>query len=297
MVEALGIPSVDSPRNPDPDPEPEPDSNAEQRLGNARVDADSRSNYSSGEYHQNVTVNIDNGNTLSGLAELTRSQSDGNARLIIKYYAQGHRQASVSFTLSMIFAVAGFAIAVLAVVIYILKPSSLAGSVATAAVGAVTELVSVLFFRRADRGRDLMMELVDKLRDDREREARFIGALSVIEKVDSPAMKDALRAAAVLRFTESPVSAGDLATLASSVDGLAEAGRAPSVHVHGFGGLPELRAVNPDSHRGDTHSSTGAGGGQDDERDPHIMNPAATLAEPNGQGQRRTSPHSPSSAD
>jgi hypothetical protein len=162
------------------------------------------------------TINIDDNKTASLLATLTRDYSNGNARLAVRYYLQGYRQASVSFILSMVFAAAGFVIVGIAVVGYIVQPTQWAGAVVTAVAGAMNEAVGVLFFRRADKGRELMMSLIDRLRDDREREVDFVSAIAMMNQVESDSLKDVLRVATVLNFTKSPVTLADLERLAKS---------------------------------------------------------------------------------
>jgi hypothetical protein len=188
------------------------------KLGKLQDDSKARvtDKQSAAGYQQNVVINVGNNDTSAMLATLARQYSDGNARLIIKYYAQGHRQASVSFILSMVFAVAGFVITAVAVVGYILRPGELTSTVVTGTSGAIAETVSVLFFRRADKGRDLMMGLVDKLLTDREQESKYIGAIALLDEVGNSRIKDALRAVTILGFTGSSISVDQLVTLANS---------------------------------------------------------------------------------
>jgi hypothetical protein len=167
------------------------------------------------EYRPRVLINLEN-RTSSMLAEFVRQQSDGNARLVLRYYVHGLRQASTSFIFGMVLAVVGFVISAAAVADYIARPHQLAGIVAAGVVGVLVEGVGLLFLRRANKGRDLVLDLVDRLLDDRERESCFLGAITVIEQVSSLRMKDALRAAAVLKFTDSTIPPEQLAALLSS---------------------------------------------------------------------------------
>lgn len=136
--------------------------------------------------------------------------------MVIKYYNQGHRQASVSFTLSMIFAILGFVVVAAAVVVYMRNPEQLGAAVVTGVVGAINEVISFLFFQRADKGRELMMRLVDRLRDDREKERQFAAAIGTIAHVEHPGVRDALRAAVTLRFSGASANLSDIIKMAES---------------------------------------------------------------------------------
>lgn len=89
----------------------------------------------------NITVNFFNNRDSSQLAELVCEQSEGNAGLIIKYYTQGHRQASLTFILSMMAATAGFVIAAVAVISLIRNPHDVTTAVVTAVVSAVIDRI------------------------------------------------------------------------------------------------------------------------------------------------------------
>ena len=138
------------------------------------------------------------------------------ARMVIKYYNQGHRQASVSFILSMTFAILGFIVVAVAVIGYVRNPDQLGTTVVTGVVGAINEVVSFLFFQRADKGRELMMGLVDRLRDDREKERQFAAAIGTIGQVENSGVRDALRAAVTLQFSGASTTLSDITTLAES---------------------------------------------------------------------------------
>ena len=153
---------------------------------------------------------------LSRLTRTTSQYSDGKARMVIKYYNQGHRQASVSFILSMTFAILGFIVVAVAVIGYVRNPDQLGTTVVTGVVGAINEVVSFLFFQRADKGRELMMGLVDRLRDDREKERQFAAAIGTIGQVENSGVRDALRAAVTLQFSGASTTLSDITTLAES---------------------------------------------------------------------------------
>ena len=82
---------------------------------------------------------------------------------MIKHYAQGHKQAATSFYLSMIFAIVGFGIIAVALVQFLQQPQQSIPAGITGSVGVINEVLGVLFFRRADKARQLMMQLIDKL--------------------------------------------------------------------------------------------------------------------------------------
>ncbi|MFJ9847195.1 hypothetical protein ACIRYZ_43585 [Kitasatospora sp. NPDC101155] len=162
----------------------------------------------------NYVVNITEG--VAALADWTRARNEGQARLITKYYAQGYGQARTSFILSVTFAVLGFAILAVALIQALHQGTSTVSASTTGAVGIINEAVSVLFFTRADKARDTMMQMIDKLRSDYEQERKFIAGLAAIEQVSSVRIQDALRATTALAFTDAAVSLADLMGAAGS---------------------------------------------------------------------------------
>ncbi|MGW3961858.1 TRADD-N-associated membrane domain-containing protein [Amycolatopsis sp. NPDC005003] len=161
-------------------------------------------------------IDVASSRATSEIADVVRQQSDGHALLVVKYYAQGLTQASVSFALSMTFSVIGFGLIAIAVIQGIVHPDHALPAGITAVAGIVNQGVASLFFRRADKGRELMMQLIDKLRKDRESEMRFVAGLTQIEQAQAEGLKDALRASAALAFTDSPMSLEHLANLVNS---------------------------------------------------------------------------------
>lgn len=161
-------------------------------------------------------IDVAGSRATSEIADVVRQQSDGHALLVVKYYAQGLTQASVSFVLSMTFSVIGFGLIAIAVIQGIIHPDQALPAGITAVAGIVNQGVASLFFRRADKARELMMQLIDKLRKDREGEMRFVAGLTQIEQVQASGLKDALRASAALAFTGSPMSLEHLASLVNS---------------------------------------------------------------------------------
>ena len=149
----------------------------------------------------------------SPLEKLALEQSDGHARLILKYYAQGYSQANLGFRFSLFFAVMGFiAIVASGMSLWLHGNGSVIPTSVTGAAGGISGAVSFLFFRRADKGRELMMDLVDKLREDGEKELNLLRSLEQMEKFESGSLKDALRTAATLQFLNSSVTLEQLSS-------------------------------------------------------------------------------------
>lgn len=157
------------------------------------------------------------GLSVDPLTRLALTQSDGHARLILKYYAQGYSQANLGFIFSLVFAVVGFvAILLSAFSLWLNGGGAVVSTSITGAAGGISGTVSFLFFRRADKGRELMMELVDKLRSDREQELNVLRSLGQMDKFTDGSLKDVLRTAATLQFMNSSVTLEDLANFMKS---------------------------------------------------------------------------------
>jgi hypothetical protein len=186
--------------------------------------------HATSRYAQNIFVTFKEGNPADTLKEFVLNQSDGNARLVIKYYAQGYLQASLTFFLSIVVALAGFALACLAIVSFLRDPELTPVAVVTAVVSAVTEIVGFLFFRRADKARDLMTRLIDKLREDRRSERDYISSLVLIDSINSAELQDALRVAVVSKFADTSVKMAEIEQLAARAVQSAPESRA--VHIY-----------------------------------------------------------------
>ncbi|MCG3755817.1 hypothetical protein [Amycolatopsis sp. Poz14] len=172
------------------------------------------------------------------LAETLREHSDGNARLIVKYYVHARRQTAISFMLSISFAVIGFVVFGLAAASYLHNPDQAGGAIVATVAGAVNEAIGFLFFQRADKARDLMIAMIDRLRTDREADRQFISALGVIDQVQNLAVQDSLRAAIAIQFAGcSPTSLSDISSLAESKAFSQAAKDSPNIYVNGPSGF------------------------------------------------------------
>jgi heme/copper-type cytochrome/quinol oxidase subunit 4 len=184
-----------------------------------------------------LPVRIFNAQGASQLVKLVQEQSEGNAGLIIKYYAQGHRQASLSFILSMLAAIAGFVIAAAAVVGYLKNPENVTAAVATAVVSAVIELIGFLFFKRADNGRELMMQMVDRIRQDREQERNYVTTLAMLDRIDSNEIRDMMHVVVIREFSGVAVSLDEMVEFIGS--GIFPKTKAqPLAHMRGSNSAP-----------------------------------------------------------
>ena len=181
-------------------------------------------------YGENIFVTFKETSSASVLTEFVQSQSDGNARLVIKYYAQGYLQASLTFVLSVVVALAGFVLACLAIISFLQNPGVTPVAVVTAVVSAVTEIIGFLFFRRADKARELMTSLIDKLREDRKAERDYISTLALIDAIKSVELQDATRVAVLCKFADTNVTLTEIEQLAARAGQSAPGSRV--VHIH-----------------------------------------------------------------
>ncbi|MEV4494594.1 hypothetical protein AB0J84_02675 [Micromonospora arborensis] len=177
---------------------------------------------------QNIYVDLRNGSEASeALAEIAQQQSDGHARLIVKYYAQGHQQAFVTFIASIAFAVVGFGVIIAACVYLLTHPKDPEPAAISGAVGLVTQGVGYLFFRRADNARGLMMQLIDKLRDDRDREIKFIAGMVSANSIVSPSLRDAVKVATAVQLAGVSMSPAQIEAIAKEAARPSTANAAP----------------------------------------------------------------------
>lgn len=184
---------------------------------------------------QNIVLNLRSDSEASAaLAEVASRQADGHARLIVKYYAQGHQQAFVTFVSSVVFGIAGFGVVIAACIYLLTHPKDPEPAAISGAVGLVTQGVSYLFFRRADGARSVMLKLIDKLRDDREKETRFIAGLMAGEGIGSVVLRDAVRAATAIQYSGSSYTPEQLSLIAQIVQtaGDSVGNKAPTIYIN-----------------------------------------------------------------
>lgn len=183
-------------------------------------------------FDQNIFLNFGNEKeTAETLADVVRQQSDGHTRLIVKYYAQGYQQAFVSFLSSLAFAVVGFGVIIAACVYLLLHPTEPEPAAISGAAGLVTQGVGYLFFRRADKARELMLGLIDKLREDRDQEVRFIAGLASTSAINSSSLRDAVKVATALTLTGATMTLAQVESLAAHASSSAPHD-APRIHIH-----------------------------------------------------------------
>lgn len=117
-----------------------------------------------------------------------------------RYYSQILSQSKISFWFSLIFASLGFAVIVVAAMLY--RPESLGTTVTQVIAGVVMDAVSSLFFIQSRRAHEAMASFFEKLRKDRlHAESRRL-----CDEVTDPKLKDALRVELILHYAELPES-------------------------------------------------------------------------------------------
>lgn len=201
----------------------------------------------------NIFVNFgDDSESAEAIAEVVRQHSDGHTRLIVKYYAQGYQQALATFVASLVFAVAGFGVVVWACVYLFQHPDEPEPAGVLGAVGLVNQAIGYLFFRRADKARELMIRLIDKLREDRDREIHFIAGLASAAAIKTTSLRDAVKVATAtaLLGVSIPVTELELLAARASDDGERAA---PRVHIDA---RPEGNGSKPDGSRASTSGLT-----------------------------------------
>ncbi|WCN84284.1 TRADD-N-associated membrane domain-containing protein [Micromonospora sp. LH3U1] len=207
VISALGLTERPPPQDPSAEASKSHDAEADEASDNPQKNPSSA--------NQTIYVDLRNGSEASeALAEIAQQQSDGHARLIVKYYAQGHQQAFVTFIASIAFAVVGFGVIIAACVYLLTHPKDPEPAAISGAVGLVTQGVGYLFFRRADNARGLMMQLIDKLRDDRDREIKFIAGMVSANSIVSPSLRDAVKVATAVQLAGVSMSPEQIGAIA-----------------------------------------------------------------------------------
>jgi hypothetical protein len=245
MIRALGIGEA---------PDKTSQTTSEEQLGRVFRDsppsAANDNRQASGGGNQHIEVNIGSDSASSeALAEIATQQSDGHARLIVKYYAQGHQQAFTTFIASVAFAIVGFGVIIAACIYLFLHPSEPEPAAISGAVGLATQGVSYLFFRRADKARELMMSLIDRLREDREREVKFIAGLASTNAITSPSLRDAVRVATSIHLAGATMTPEQIESIAKH-SAVSDLRHQPNIFI------------NPPSSNG-LHTDDEANGGED----------------------------------
>lgn len=128
---------------------------------------------------------------------------DADTSLLREYYTQGISQSKVSFVASLVAASLGFLLIVVACLraIFPAPGADVAlGSVVTLVAGALVEAVAALFFTQSNRARVLMSDMHDRLRTDRKADREFDKAMSLVEEVSTPVIKDQLKVEVARHF-------------------------------------------------------------------------------------------------
>ncbi|WP_433087483.1 TRADD-N-associated membrane domain-containing protein [Dactylosporangium sp. CA-052675] len=186
------------------------------------------------------------GESAEALADVVRRHSDGHTRLIVKYYAQGYQQALVTFIASLAFAIAGFGVVMWACAYLFQHPNEPEPAGVLGATGLVTQAIGYLFFRRADKARELMINLIDKLREDRDREIRFIAGLASAAAIKTKSLRDAVKVATATSLLGVSLPIAELEILAARASGDGD-DSAPRVYIDA--------GPRTNGHSGDTNAN------------------------------------------
>lgn len=122
------------------------------------------------------------------------------ALLNLDYHAQSLGQNKTMFNISLAGAMLGFGVIITGVILALLgmTDAAILGTVS----GVVMEAVAGLFFRESNRARSLMRDFFDSLRVDIKNERDLRTALTLVDQVETPATRDALRGAISLRLVD-----------------------------------------------------------------------------------------------
>lgn len=130
--------------------------------------------------------------------------------LLERYYSQVLMQYTVTFWLSVFFAVVGFVLIGIAAFLYF--DTGVESAVSRFIAGAVNNAIATLFFARSKWAQHTMREFSDKLRRDR----NLAEARKMCESIASPDQRDALRIRLALHCAE----VEDAKECASSIGGM-----------------------------------------------------------------------------
>jgi hypothetical protein len=129
------------------------------------------------------------------------------------YYAVGLVQAQLSFRLSLIAAGVGFALILYATWTAISpKDVDLTRAVIPLVAGTVSEAVAALFFSQSNRTREMMLALLDRLRED----SRRIDAIRLGSEISDKSMRARVQASMALAYAG--VDKGELRAVLLAVD-------------------------------------------------------------------------------
>lgn len=121
-----------------------------------------------------------------------------------RYHSQALAQATWQFWISAFGAISGLAMVAVSLAAY-LTETDRSGFPFGALPGILVEAISILFFREAKETRERATALLDKSRIDNMREK----ALEIVNSIDNPELRDAVKTEMALQMTEissSPVS-------------------------------------------------------------------------------------------
>ncbi|MEV4508909.1 hypothetical protein AB0K00_08120 [Dactylosporangium sp. NPDC049525] len=223
VIQALGLPDVASQQEIATSDREIDLSNSISELQRLIADAGKNSG-------QKVVVNIVTNTASESLSEVAKRDSESHTRLVVKYYAQGHQQAFITFLASVTFATVGFIVILGAAIFLLMNPNQPEPAALTGAVGLINQGISYLFFRRADKARATMLQLIDKLREDREKEIRFIAGVVASDSIVAPSLRDAVRAATAVQSFGSNFTPEQLQLIASVANTAQQ--HIPAIHIH-----------------------------------------------------------------
>lgn len=141
--------------------------------------------------------------------------AERDVALLATYHRRGLQQASLSFTMSLLFATIGFLIIATTIALTAIRNGGATDATLVALVGStIIEAVAGLFFVQSNSARRMMEQSFDRLRED-ERKA---DAVRIAEEIDPGAVRDRLLACLALGFADR-AGAADATLTSIVVDG------------------------------------------------------------------------------
>lgn len=145
-----------------------------------------------------------------------RRERAAATRLATKYHDKGLQQATFSFNLSLIFAVLGFVLIVIAVVGALATKQDMAQGTGVSLIGAtIIEAVAALFFAQSNAARKLMEESFDRLRSDQNR----LEALVLCESIADDRLRSRLQSLLALKLSDNAAPSSEIVALLFATDG------------------------------------------------------------------------------